>query len=1233
MYVVVSQMSGNVVKAGTSVLLLLAACLAGAQTPASPAAQDQAAPTQQAPAQSATPQTAAAQQAPPAAPQGGTIRGTVVAGTAGKPGAVPLPGVSVTATNTLTGRKYTAATDIDGAYVMTVPRSGRYVVRTDLTGFAPSTQEVVISGIDTSGAAAAGITIVVKPTDFGLQLASRAAAAEAAATTSSSNATLRRGVQSLNLNAGALDTEDASASGGNTGVAPTMSGFGDASGAEDSSIVVSGQQGTTNALGGMSEDELRQRVEDGVAQARASGLLPANVDPTSIAAGVLGGLMNGGPGGPGGPGGRGGPRGGGGGARGGGGGNFRNFNPTQPHGGLNYAGDFSQFDSAPWSTTLLPQRNASYAHNTFGASITGSPYIPGLFKPSTRQFAFLNVNITRNTTPVVFNETVPTDAERNGDFSGLTQTINGQVQQTPIYDPANPGQVFRYNGVANVIDPARISQQAKAVLAYYPHANVPNAGTQNYNYNAVTTQGVNSANLALRFQRSLGKNASGPFGFGGGGRGGGGGGGRGNRNNTNAPPVLRQSMNTNFNYSHQASDQRLPILALGGSSESDGYNLGVGYSLSYGRISNNATLTWNRSHADTSNYFTNTAFNPAAAAGINVPSQGALGAHPAFYNGLPTLTITNFLGVQNTNPVDTIGQTISFSDFVSWRHLKHNMRFGGDIRRVHQDSIGAASPLGTFAFSGFNTEAPCDQNPNGLNCPPSTGTTRQASSGAGFADFLLGLPQQSTIQAGLNKIYLRENVIDWYATDDYRLRSGLTLNFGLRWEYFAPFFEKNDHLVNLTGVTSMTTSVGCVTPQGVTAATPGGPLTCAAANRRSLINPDRMMYSPRFSVAWHPNTRSKWMKDTVFRAAYGINYNTGQFATFARLLAYQPPFALNQNNVLNTAGCSNANLTLANGFSCSTLLYQNSFAVNPLYRLGFLHVYNADIQRTLPGGILLNLGYNGSKGSDLDVTRAPNHTPTNVTTPNAAAFRYEDSIAASNFNALTVNARKRLQGGVSLQATYQFAHSIDDASSIGGTSNTSSIQNDARLDLERSNSALDVRHKLNGSWIYELPVGPNRHFLNKGGFWAGLLDGYSLSGNFTFASGSYFTPTYSLTAAEISAGGQYTLRPNRDFTQPIQGAGTLRNFFNKNAFTAPLTYGTASRYSIEGPGQVVVSAALSRTVKLGDTRSFEGRLQASNVFNTVQYKGINTDLSAATFGQVTSAASMRQIQFTGRYRF
>ena len=112
------------------------------------------------------------------------------------------------------------------------------------------------------------------------------------------------------------------------------------------------------------------------------------------------------------------------------------------------------------------------------------------------------------------------------------------------------------------------------------------------------------------------------------------------------------------------------------------------------------------------------------------------------------------------------------------------------------------------------------------------------------------------------------------------------------------------------------------------------------------------------------------------------------------------------------------------------------------------------------------------------------------------------------------------------------------------------------------------------------------------------------------------------------------------FSQPIHGAGTLNAFFNPNAFVQPAQasatstgYGTASRFSIEGPGQVLVTASLSRTVALGETRSFEARMTAANVFNTVQYNNIDTQLDSATFGRVTSAATMRQVTFVGRFRF
>jgi hypothetical protein len=237
-------------------------------------------------------------------------------------------------------------------------------------------------------------------------------------------------------------------------------------------------------------------------------------------------------------------------------------------------------------------------------------------------------------------------------------------------------------------------------------------------------------------------------------------------------------------------------------------------------------------------------------------------------------------------------------------------------------------------------------------------------SGYGFADFLLGLPQQSTIQAATEKTYLRANVIDWYAQDDWRVLPNLTLNYGLRYEYFSPYVEKDDRLVNLSHNADFT-QVSPVCPVAV-------PGACAAGSPRSLVNPDRNMYSPRLGFAYRP--KMKMFKETVIRGGYGINFNTGQYSSFAQQLSAQTPFALTQTNIVGQPGCSSGTLTLANGFGCSTTPVQNNYAVNTFYRLGQVQVWNIDIQRTLPMGIVANIGYNGAKGGELDILRAPNRT-------------------------------------------------------------------------------------------------------------------------------------------------------------------------------------------------------------------------------------------------------------------
>jgi trimeric autotransporter adhesin len=1142
--------------------------------------------------------------APAAAPtpaieaSGGTITGTV------KAGAVPLPGVGVNATNTLTGKKYATTTDVNGSFAMAIPRNGRYVVRAELAAFAPVTKEVLINAAGENGGKPAQVA------EFGLQLASRVQQQETQQTAATS-AGVARGLQALNVTGDGAEATDASAGGSTTGGAqlPSLAGVGGGAAGTDS-VTVNGAMGQTNGLAGFSEDDIRQRIQDAVAQAQRQG--GAAGDMANVVVGMLGGMMGGvafggpGGGGPGGGGAGGGPvmiMGGGGGRGGGGGGGFRGFNPTQPHGAVFYQGGNGALDATNFSLTGAPVVKPAYSTNRFGLSFTGSPSIPGLVKASSKQFIFLNVTGQRNTAPTNLYGAVPTVAQRGGDFSGLTQTVNGVTGPVTLYDPAT-GQQLSCNGVPNVICPNRISAQAAALLQYYPAPNITPTGRQGYNYQTITTAGNNAGTAALRYVRNFGQSG----GFGGG-----------RRQTANAPATLRQNINFNGSYSHTAADNRNIFLPLGGKTETNGYGVTAGYTIGYGRLTNNASINWNRSHSTLTNYFTNVS-DPLVGTGISIPKP-MIGSDPGIYYGLPSESISNFTGLTQALPSDAINQTISFSDFVSYSHKKHNMRFGFDIRRVHADSIGGTNVVGAFTFTGYATQNPATVN----GCTPSSTVSCPIlpPSGYGFADFLLGRPQQSTIQAAQEKTYLRANVFDWYAQDDWRARANLTLNFGLRYEYFSPYVEKDNRLVNLDHNSDFT-QVLPVCPVEV-------PGACASGSPRSLVNPDRNMFSPRFGFAYRP--KQKAFKETVIRGGYGINFNTGQYSSFASQLSAQVPFALTQTNIVGQPGCTLGALTLANGFGCSTTPVQNNYAVNRFYRLGHVQVWNLDIQRTLPMGIVMNIGYNGAQGGDLDILRAPNRTANGASDSGAQPFNYEDSLGYSRFEQLSVNVRKRLQKGVSLQATYHYGHSIDNASSIGGGKPTVA-QNDQDLNAEEGNSSFDVRHQVTGNWVFELPFGPNRKYFTKGGFWSKALDGFSLSGDFTFASGTYYTPHYVSTVAETATGSNNSLRPDRVFSQPIAGAGTSLDWFNKAAFVTPANgFGTASRGSIEGPGIVAVDASLSRTVALGETRSFEARVTANNVFNTVQYSGIDTTLNSQTFGQVTSTAAMRRLTVLARYRF
>jgi hypothetical protein len=1090
-----------------------------------------------------------AQENPPAPPAPAyQIAGSVHSGK------TPLPGVALTASNTLTGKKYTVATISDGTFVLAGLARGRYVLRAEFMGFATLTQEVVLNPENPSGKADLELILASRQQE---QTNQRSAAAAAIA---------GRGFQSLTLDSG-----DAALAAGSLAVgAGQGAGAGDLSGlplngagadAPTESVSISGVQGRTQDFGAGSEGDLQDRIQEFRERAQQLGF--------------------GGPGGPGG--------GGGGGFGGPGGGGAiafgrlgRGFNVNQPHGNVYFYDDTSVLDARPYALNGAALPKADYNQLHFGAYVGGPLNIPKIFNGGNKTFFFGGWSGTRGSSPSDVFSTVPTMAERGGNFSALA---------TPIFNPAT-GQQFQFNGQLNVMDPTLITPQAQALLSYIPLPNLPGT-TQNFH--EVTSAESNSDSVSLRLIHNFGAvPAQGNRTPGGGGRGGGGGGG-GRRSQNN--------LNMGLSWSKTTSNIVGAFPSLNGGTGTQGLNASAGWVYGKGRATNNLRFNYNHNHVSTTNLFS-TVTDVAALAQI-----GGVSTNP-FDWGIPGINFTSFSGLSDPTPRRELDQTYTISDTVIWNHGKHNWRFGGDYRRMLQSFHSARNAAGSFTFTGFATALYV----NGQE---------QQRTGSDFADFLLGFPQQSSIQFGTNAYNFRANSYDVFAQDDWRIRPTLTLNLGLRYEYNGPYTEAKNQIANLDVAPGFATAVPVQ---------PGQTGPFFGAFPASLIRPDRNNFAPRLGLAWKP------LKSTVVRAGYGINYNLAQYGAVIQNFAFQPPFA---ETATNTATTSNF-LNLANAFpSLAPGTITNNFAVDPNYRLGYVQVWNVDVQRELRGGIVMNADYNGSKGTRLDTERA-------LLIPGLQPFTYESSAGNSVFHAGSVRFRKRLAKGLGLSATYIYSKSIDDASSIGG-GGVVVAQNPFDIAADRGLSSFDQRHKFTGNWIADLPFGENRRFLRKG-FVSHIFSSWQWSGDFTVASGLPFTVRVLGGTLDIQRGVSGSLRANLVPGESVSVSNpTTKEWFNTAAFCQPQTttnnptptcvnpsdstFGDAGRNILEGPGQVSLNMSLNKTIQIKEYRSLDLRITANNVFNYVNFTSLGTSVNSSTFGEVTGVGNMRRVTVQARFRF
>jgi len=1101
----------------------------------------------------------AATQTPPPAPASFEISGIVRAGK------TPLPGVTVTASNSLTGKKFSVATAANGTYTFTGLPRGRYVVRTEFMGFAPQTQEIVLKPETPAGKFDAEMILASRQQEQGVgNLAALITAG--------------RGFQSL-----ALDSTLSALAGG--GAASILGGGQNGNGGDVSSlplngagaegptesVSITGAQGRTQDFGGGSEDDIQERIQEFRDRTQREG------------GGLQGGGQGGAPGGGGGPGGPGGgpimisrlPR---------------NFNINQPHGMFYVSDDAAALDAKSYSLKGLETAKASYNLPRFGAFLGGPLNIPKIFNGGNKWFFFAGWNANRGSTPYDAFSTVPTLAERSGDFSAATYRDGSPAQ---IFNPSTRQQ-FQSNGRLNVIDPSLISPAAKALLAYIP---LPNLNTTTQNFHYVTSDSSSSDSVNFRLIHNFGSSGGpgfGPFGgFGGGGAGG----------------SKRAQNNINFGMNWTRSSTALvnAFPSLAGGNSLQGLNASSGWTYGRGRVTNMFRVNYNHNHVSTTNLYSNVQ-NVAGDAGI-----GGVSTDP-FNWGLPGISFTTFAGFTEPTPRRELDQTYTFSDTLSWSRGKHNWRFGGDYRRILQSFRSAKNAEGSFVFTGLATS----QFASGSGAPV-------ANTGYDFADFLLGLPQQTTLQSGTNSYDFRANAFDVYVQDDFRFRPSLSFNLGLRYEYNGPYTEAHNQIANLDVAAGFA---------GAASVLPGQTGAFNGIYPGSLIHPDRNNFAPRIGIAWKP------MKQTVVRAGYGVNYNLAQYGNIIQNFAFQPPFAITSTNVSSPANL----LSLQNGFPATNASVTNNFAVDPNYRLGYVQIWNLDIQRQLPAGVVMNLGYNGSKGTRLDVQRA-------ITVTGVQPFIYESSAGNSVFHSGSIRLRKRMAHGIAISGTYTYSKSIDDASSIGG-GGTVVTQNPFDIAADRGLSSFDQRHKFSGNWIYELPFGENHRFAQRGPL-SHILDGWQWSGNFTIGSGLYFTPRVLGNSLDISRGVSGSLRANATGAPISLSNPTTLQWFNTAAFCSPVSsfgsstpasgstcvnpngssFGDAGRNTIKGPRQITFDMNLSKTITIKESRALELRIQAANVFNTAHFTAINAIVNSLTYGEVTSAGSMRRVTMLARFRF
>jgi hypothetical protein len=673
--------------------------------------------------------------------------------------------------------------------------------------------------------------------------------------------------------------------------------------------------------------------------------------------------------------------------------------------------------------------------------------------------------------------------------------------------------------------------------------------------------------------------------------------------------------------------------------------------------------------------FANNAGQPIGGVGPSLASQGFIDAQgsPGIVplsqkvEGIENVSFNDFtLGVDITG-LTQVNNTFQWIDNFSKIIGQHTLKFGGEF---HLDQINTnPDPIfnGAFLFQGTET-------------------------GVDFADFLLGVAS-SYNQGDSQPFYNRNKYFGAFAQDSWKMKSSLTLNFGLRWDVNSPWYEKYNQLQTL--VLGEQSRVYPGAPEGLVF--PGD-----AGVPRTLAPTKYDNFAPRVGISYSPDVQNKTLAkifgapgSAAIRAGYGLFYTAFEGLS-AGIMSANPPYGYTYSSVVPPLFATPF-VSAASGQSLgqrfpmsfppfgastsnpdSTVNWSQYFPITgvPSFFRGnvppYTQSYTLSFERQLPASTYLSVGYVGSQAHHLLVLTSANPgnpalclslsqpsdvmpgTPTcgpfgesgTYTTRSEtvthgtrgpfssqfAAVTYQKTIANSNYNALQIDLR-HTSGPLEFMAGYTYSKSIDESSSLA------EAVNPLDAELSRALSAFDMRHNFVVSYNCRLPISK---VLGRDNLWT---EGWVLSGVTRFATGFPVT-LYNNNDTSLLGTIPNGIN-NNGIDTPNFAPGNLelntnpRNgspAFNTALFSLPSLgeVGSAPRRFFDGPGIYNFDMALQKNIRLAESKSLDFRLESFNVFNHAQFYGpaaVDGNISSANFGEVVSAAAPRLMQLAAKFSF